>query len=823
MRRLYFVVPLVVLLAILFSADDPAASTTTVVSGASASSAELNDEGRLVVLLIDSLRLTTLEADGVMSELLEFSRRDDSWLVPVHTCAANFTYPCLQTLFEGRQSPFVAGLHNFTGRASDADSVPAALERNGRNIAIASNISLVSLYGRHASHTLNVEDWPINHLQRDLQTFDVVHKWLDDDQVDDLFIHLLGTDKAAHHQLPGTDGYNEHFRLIDQKSGEFIEALDLTRDHLLITGDHGHDEAGHHTRDSIAILAGPRWTELFEVLQQPDELDQTELIYFMNLALGLDLPLQYEGRHFLIDENLNLNSSPMVAAYVEKTSALLSATGHDTTNLAAAVASHRSDRALQYERSLFYFLPLLFAFFFWLLVLHHLVREKTSEGTNIKRAWLLQAALAISCLITWKLAAPTLAVSLGLSAVYVTAIILWVKRFGELRFALWTALILATTALIGLHVKEWADFFHTRGGFVPAQPIFYTSLPLIGLALAWLRDADLKRAPEGAMAFCLFCLPSGVYYYQFGQNMFWGFLLAGALVTAALYGRFLRRERRIPPGILQLPYFIPAATLLGATVLLLLQESGGWEWSYFPAGWLRDWGAQTTLSIYAGLLLFVASRLPSWTHRILLVAYMTASPVVTVHIGAMPLFDFVAAHSVVLFIASWLLVSSSPLALVQKEGSEIRGGLVLLAAFLAMTWFMTGGFFIHNVDFHFAFEYFGHLQTDRDIFALVFVATLFKYGFPLGSLLLIYRLMRGADAFHRAMNWMLFFIALKMLSLFVQIFFAALGSTEKLYELAIAEVVFVFVLLVIMAGFSTMVALFDFARKTADRTPPGVY
>ncbi len=803
MRRLNLLVPLAVLIALLVSVDDSAMTDERAVVVDEADISE--EEGRLVVIIIDSLRRKTLEADGVMPELLAFAGGDEVRLVDVTTCAANFTYPCLQTMFEGRQSPFVAGLHNFTGRASDGRSVPADLEARGRRLGMISNISMVSLYGQHAEEAVNVEDWPLSHLERDLKSVDVVLEWLDDDELDDLLIHYLGTDKAAHHELPGTEGYEEHFRKVDGRTFEVIDELDLERDHVLITGDHGHDEEGHHTQDSIAIMAGPMWSELFGHLETVEELDQTELTYFMSLASGLELPLHYEGRYFVTEFGIDRQANPLVDAFVQQKHDSLAAAGFEGDDLPTLIDAHRAEAGRQHQRNLVQYLPMLAAFFLWLLV----IQGQMSGRAAFRHGWALHLVLAVVCLATWEVVSPSLPLAVALCSAYLAAAILWVQRFGGRRYMLWALALLGATALIGLHVREWADFFHTRGGLVAGQPVFYTMLPLVGLALAWLRFGDLKRAPEGAMAFCLFSLPGGVYYYQFGQNMFWGFLLAAAVVTVAVYATRLRAGVGEFFSELRWTHALPVAVLLGSMVLLLMQESGGWEWDYFPIRWLRDAGVAPTVALYAALIAYLGILLKGWRVRLLMALYMVASLAFAVEIGAMSIFEFVAAHSVVAFIASWLAVSKSPLKLVEPDRSGQRSGLVLFAALLAMAWFIVGGFFIHNIDFHFAFDYFGDLQQDRDIFAGVFAATLVKYGFPLCSLLLIYRLMRGARSFQRAMDWNLFFMAFMMLAIFTQIFFAAVGSTEKLYELAVAQLVFVFILVVTVVVFSILVSVID--------------
>ncbi len=807
MRRLSLIIPLLVLLAMLVFEDEGQGAIEAQGAGQVTEEASAEeDQARLVVLIIDSLRRPTLEQDGVMPHLSGLANREGVESIDVTTCEANFTYPCLQTRFEGRQSPFVAGLHNFTGRASEVLSIPAALEARGDGVGMISNISMISLYGHYGVETIQVEDWDHQdpemdlHLERDLRSMPVASEWAQQQGVDHLMVHLLGTDKAAHAYQPGDERYEDHFRRVDEASGAFVDTLDLSRDHLLITGDHGHDEDGHHTRESVAIMAGPHWEQLWEVTGVPEELDQTELTYFMALATGVNLPMHYEGRHFALEgEAAQLEGSP-VERFVERWSLQLEETGYDTSELSEAIAEHRAALQQEHQLNLVRYLPVLALFFLWMISLEGRLR---GAGEQPRGLW-VDLGFGAAALATWILSTPVVAVALGWTAVYLGAALWWSGHYGGLRHLSWLLLVLGATAAIGFHVQEWTEFFHTRGGFVAGQPVFYTMLPVVGLVLARIYHGDWRRAPEGAMGFCLFALPSGVYYYQFGQNMFWGFLLASALVWVvyAVMQAGQKGLKSLPLAALSRPLVVlPVAVLVATTVLLLMQESGGWEWRYFPARWLRDGGVWWIWGCYGGLGVYLAALLRRPAQKVGMLVYLGVSAAVAVSIGDMPAHEFVAAHVVVAFIASWLMVGDSPLALMDKKGRYQREGLVLLGASLAMGWFLLGGFFIHNLDFQFGFEYFGGLEEDRFIFGGVFALTFLKYGLPIGALWLFYRLHRGAGAQGLSFRWFAYYSLVAMLALFVQIFFSAVGSTEKLYELAVAQVVFLFLITLIVYAF----------------------
>ena len=195
--------------------------------------------GRTVIVIVDSLRPQNV-TPGLMPHLaaLDAHRRH------VHTCSANFTLPCIQTLLEGKQSPFSAGLSNFTGEKGQATSLPAAWKSVGVPFRMISDHTLDSLYGDLADASVNVETWRGGHLEHDLESFRLAGKWAREHTDASLIVHVVGTDKVAHHQQPGSKTYNDHWTAIDAGLSEFLKTLNPT-DNVMITGDHGHGDIGH--------------------------------------------------------------------------------------------------------------------------------------------------------------------------------------------------------------------------------------------------------------------------------------------------------------------------------------------------------------------------------------------------------------------------------------------------------------------------------------------------------------------------------------------------------------------------------------------------
>lgn len=66
-----------------------------------------------------------------------------------------------------------------------------------------------------------------------------------------------GVDNAGHEHGAASEAYGQAARLIDRQLGELLGALDLTRDTVLVTADHGHTAAGGHGGDEPEVMRVP--------------------------------------------------------------------------------------------------------------------------------------------------------------------------------------------------------------------------------------------------------------------------------------------------------------------------------------------------------------------------------------------------------------------------------------------------------------------------------------------------------------------------------------------------------------------------------------
>jgi hypothetical protein len=307
-KLLWPVVPVVLALLVLLSrpADEggPSGALTHALDP------RVNPDARLLVVVVDSLRRATLDAH--MPHLRALALSAAARAVDVQTCSANFTLPCIQTLLEGRQSPFAAGLHNFTGRSGGAINFPAMLAAAGLAPDLISDHTLGSLYGASSKSQFDIQSLPPDDLPRDLAAISRAQTLLHDGSRV-VILHVVGTDKVAHYEKPGHPDYISHFVAVDAALSGLLADLDPARDFAIITGDHGHNEDGHHTRDSVALFWGHGFLNLWSQIDlstvetngpnATPKLEQTDLLFFLSHPFLLPLPLGYEGRFWSAPPN----------------------------------------------------------------------------------------------------------------------------------------------------------------------------------------------------------------------------------------------------------------------------------------------------------------------------------------------------------------------------------------------------------------------------------------------------------------------------------------------------------------------------------------
>jgi hypothetical protein len=769
-------------------------------------------DGRLLVVVVDSLRRETLEAPGHMPRLLEIARRPDSLTRDVASCDANFTLPCMQTMLEGRQSPFSTGLHNFTGTTGANANLIAVAQSQGLPAALASDSTLPSLYGRFADRTLEEESLGLQGIARDLALLDHAAQWLEDPRLRLVMVHVFGTDHVAHDSKPGSEEYQRHYAAVDEGLAALLARLDPARDSAIVLGDHGHDAEGHHTRRTLFIAAGHRYRDLAQVVELPATLDQTEIAWLMAYALSLPVPSGYEGRHYLDlplePRGASAAAAAHAAAFVAQQRASFAVP--EGRSLAGETERNRAERDNDNRRLIVRSLPLLLAYLAWLALVFRPRLVAPRPRALLVAGVFLYSLVAVAALRALGGAAG-ITLALGLCALPIAVLICVARRVSARRAVIFLGTLVLLAGALGYLARPWADFFHTRAGMGLSAPIFYVGMPFVGLGLAWLLVGARRRwhaVPEASLAFAVICLPPGVYYYQWGQNLLWGFLLG---VVLMLLWRALRRPSDAIAGLRAATLARAVATLVfvAAAAAVLTQESGGWVYTQYIAHWLGQRGLLATVMVYAVATAAIAMAMPARASRAVFLAAALAGPLYASGAAKLPLSSYAAAQLVVLLAVMALYVPGAG-----ARRRHTRHGFLLAAGAITIVFFEMRGFFLQNVDFTFALRWTQRFNHQRDIALLATPLTALKYCIAVVVLALAVRAMSGPRHFV-PIAWSAIVLGnLKVLALIVQSLTGRLDSAQKLYELAIGELCIVTVVVTMLGLAAAAIQAFD-ARRVA--------
>ncbi len=727
------------------------------------------DHGRLVVIIIDSLRRQAVEE--LMPNLKAFAQRSDVTFLDVQTAGGNMTLPCIQTLMEGRESPYVSGIHNFTGARSFNNSLPAAAARAGFGTAVIGDFVVTGLYGPYATVSIDISTLPggTETIACDLCVIEKAKTVLSDQNIRVMVLHLPGTDHVAHKYKPGHPEYELHYREVDAKLPELFRLLDLKKDHLIITGDHGHNDVGNHVPHSVAIFAGGIYPQLFPALRLTGELQQTDMLFFMAFPLNLPLPVEYEGRYFGLEKSDDVTAAlpeirTRLLTFGDLQKETLAAAGFDDVDLTTAIAAQRRHTDAAATVAFKKALPLLILFFVWIVLAFHL-----NEIASLS-LWPL-AALTLAAIALWFFVPPIIGSCL---AVAVAAFSFSTVANQRRRFS-FLALLIFAAAFTAYVAENWPQ------KSIPLQ----VALAISGALLALVRGGGVSWL-LGLGAVCLFALPSGVYPTQFGFNILRGFFFAYGITFIWLI--FVRRFRRFD---LAGRDWVSVLVLIASAGLLLFQQSHGWGWHSLLLDWLNSARGSVIISALfyaacASYLIWVV-RCP----RVVIAMLLSILPLYCCWFAELPMATLAVTSIVPVFLASGLAVTTASPRLRDDIVAEECFGLLLVATLFMAFWILFQGFLIQNVDFAFAMKYFGESASEKRLFVFLYPLTLLKYGLPLALIVLVYFALAPPQNASRVVVASLIFCNFKLATLLVQILVGPLHSHQKLYELAMSDFAFV--------------------------------
>ncbi len=252
---------------------------------------------RLVFVLIDGLRNDVATQSETMPFLNELGQRYAS--AAVRSRAPSYSSPAYAVLFTGAWPSLSDGsasnLPLENQWAWTQDQIFASAHRRGLKTAIAGLNwfeNFIPASDRDASFFVPTDDEAA-----DRAVMAAALPWLDDPTYALVFIHLDQVDYAGHYQGGGASiGYAEAANRVDDYLREIASRLDLRRDTLLITSDHGHlDQGGHGGPETVVttqpfILAGVGATNTRISMEMVDVAPTVAVL------LGLNLPASTQGR-----------------------------------------------------------------------------------------------------------------------------------------------------------------------------------------------------------------------------------------------------------------------------------------------------------------------------------------------------------------------------------------------------------------------------------------------------------------------------------------------------------------------------------------------
>jgi hypothetical protein len=276
--------------AILDSLSEPPARSDAV-AGTSA----LPPRGRMLVLLLDSLRYETAVDPALMPNLVAL--RAESTFARVKSTRDAVTVSSVRAAFTGRDGTrILAFVSNFLSRNAGIESVFTDLAALGRkSVTLSDNaFKQFGLVGRR--EFANGGDDPTEVHDQGLAGAWAAALYRRGDY-DLCVMHVTYTDHIAHKAGVGSPLYVQRFSAADRLVAKLAASVE-PEDTFVVMGDHGHDLKGRHTFGldvpTFALYRGSRFRQGHDL----GTMSIRDHRYLMGWALGLALPPAYTGGHY---------------------------------------------------------------------------------------------------------------------------------------------------------------------------------------------------------------------------------------------------------------------------------------------------------------------------------------------------------------------------------------------------------------------------------------------------------------------------------------------------------------------------------------------
>lgn len=251
---------------------------------------------RVVFVYIDGLRVDTAADPQVMPFLNELRQRA-AWTTS-HSRQPSYTVPGYTTMLSGAWPEFNDGplLNPDYERTTPwpQDNLFAAVRRAGMKTALAESYFAEKLIPQE---TISDHFYTRNIDNGDRETTDAMLAWLKADTHQFLLLHIDQVDHTGHAKGAASPEWKTAARNADNLLREVASALDLSRDTIFITSDHGHIDAGGHGGDETVVVTEPFVLAGAGVKpgQYPDG-EMVDIAPTLAALLGTGLPALSQGR-----------------------------------------------------------------------------------------------------------------------------------------------------------------------------------------------------------------------------------------------------------------------------------------------------------------------------------------------------------------------------------------------------------------------------------------------------------------------------------------------------------------------------------------------
>lgn len=253
---------------------------------------------RVVLVLVDGLRL---DASRSMPRLNELRRRGAD--LSVRVGQPSLSYPSWTVISSGTWQEMSGVTTNWYEGEVQVDTVFKAARDAGMPAVIVGAGGWQKLYGSHLTEFVKVsgpEDEnapPEAWAQMDGDALRLAIRVLDDYPQGLILVYFGGTDELAHQYGGISSQYLDEVRRVDDYIGRLAERLDLEKDVLIVTADHGHVDAGGHGGWERPVLHVP--LVMVGKAIRPGvytERLQADIAPTIAALLGLPIPVHAQGR-----------------------------------------------------------------------------------------------------------------------------------------------------------------------------------------------------------------------------------------------------------------------------------------------------------------------------------------------------------------------------------------------------------------------------------------------------------------------------------------------------------------------------------------------